>query len=253
MSSAISIKRAYHQRLVQMGATSTHSMPPANLPPNTKQLCHANGSRTDRKARQPPAIFTWKLLSIPAFITAAYAFNFLVDCVRLGDPVIVERIRASVFGIAHILGGLIAMILGPFQFLSSLRKRNSKAHRIIGRVYMAGILMGGVCAFHVSFASMCRPVGQYAFAFLGLIWLGTGIQGMLKIWAGDVARHRDWMTRNFSLTYAAVMLRWQLPIFIFMGMETEPALTLTGFTSWLPNLLFAEWWIKQQYRSIPHV
>lgn len=54
------------------------------------------------------------------------------------------------------------------------------------------------------------------------------------------------MARNFSLTYAAVMLRWQLPLFVSFGMEIEPALTLTGFTSWIPNMIFAEWWIRGQ-------
>ncbi|KAH7127519.1 hypothetical protein EDB81DRAFT_809444 [Dactylonectria macrodidyma] len=241
MSSAISLQPANHG-LIQLSATSVRATPTTKSSPDTNIN---NGTETEQ-APKTSFVFTWPLLSIPAFFVAAYALNFLLDVVRLGDPAIIERIRASIFGVGHIVGGLTAIALGPFQFLAGIRRRVPKVHRWIGRVYMAGIILGGINTLHVSFTSICRPLGQYAFAFLGIIWMGTAAQGMYTIWAGEVLQHRDWMARNFALTYAAVMLRWQLPLFIAMGMETEPALTLTGFTSWIPNLLFVEWWIRRR-------
>ncbi|ETS75773.1 hypothetical protein PFICI_12717 [Pestalotiopsis fici W106-1] len=235
MSSAISLPTTAHNLVQRRTAT----------PLSGKS--HTNNSVTQlsrpQKTSRPDQ---WWLLSVPAFLIAAYAANFLIDVYRVGDSAIIDRIRSSLFGISHIVGGLTAMLLGPFQFLASIRRKYPKVHRWIGRLYALGILMGGINAFYVSFTSLCRPLGQYAFAFLGLIWLATAAMGMSTIWSGQVAQHRNWMARNFSLTYAAVMLRWQLPLFISLGMETEPALTLTGFTSWIPNLIFAEWWIIRQ-------
>lgn len=235
MSSTISLRNTAHN-LVQHRTA---------IPSSEKN--HANNSFTKlsqpQKASRPNQ---WWLLSLPAFLIAAYAVNFLLDVHRVGDSAIIDRIRSSLFGVSHIVGGLTATLLGPFQFLSSVRRKYPKVHQWIGRVYNFGILIGGLNAFYVSFTSLCRPLGQYAFAFLGLIWLATAAMGMSMIWSGQVAKHRNWMARNFSLTYAAVMLRWQLPLFISLGLETEPALTLTGFTSWIPNIIFAEWWIKRQ-------
>jgi uncharacterized membrane protein len=235
MSSAISSRNTAHNSVKH--GTATLSL----------KKSHANNSCT--QLRQPQKAWTpnkWWLLSLPAFLIAFYAANFLLDLHRVGDSAIIDRIRSSLFGVSHIVGGLTTMLLGPFQFLSSVRRKYPKVHQCIGRVYNIGILIGGLNAFYVSFTSLCRPMGQYAFAFLGLIWLATAAMGMSMIWSGQIARHRNWMTRNFSLTYAAVMLRWQLPLFISLGLETEPALTLTGFTSWIPNIIFAEWWIKRQ-------
>lgn len=196
-------------------------------------------------ARNPSTTSKWLFMALPAFLIGIYAANFILDLYRFGDPEIIDRIRASAAGVSHVIGGGTAMLLGPFQFLASIRQHAPKIHRWIGRVYAGGILIGGVNAFYVSFTSLCRPLGQYAFAFLGFIWLVTAMLGMLAIWKGKVSQHQDWMTRNFALTYAAVMLRWQLPLLIGLGMGTEPSLTLTGFTCWIPNLVFAEWWINR--------
>ncbi|KAF1362278.1 hypothetical protein EJ07DRAFT_153212 [Lizonia empirigonia] len=186
----------------------------------------------------------WRFYSIPAFLTAAYALNFLLGIYKIGDAVTIDRIRSSVFGNGHILGGLVAIILGPFQFIPALRNRKPSVHVWIGRVYVGGVVLGGISAFKVSFTSICRPLGQYGFALLASAWLVTAAKGMSAIWAGRVTLHRQWMTRNFALTYAAVMLRWQLLLYVALGMEIEPALSLTGFSCWIPNLIFIEWWMR---------
>ncbi|KAI0176863.1 hypothetical protein BJ166DRAFT_505562 [Pestalotiopsis sp. NC0098] len=239
MSSAVSLPSTAHS-LVQLSSSNRKPKP---TPTRKSQLNHV--AKTSQPRKEPKS-YKWMYLSVPAFLAAAYALNFLLDIYRVGDSAIIDRIRSSIFGLSHVVGGLTAMFLGPFQFLGSLRRKSPEVHRWVGRVYNGGILIGSVNAFYVSFTSLCRPLGQYAFAFLGFIWLVTAALGMKAIWAGQVVQHRDWMARNFSLTYAAVMLRWQLPLFIALGMETEPALTLTGFTSWIPNLIWAEWWIRRQ-------
>jgi uncharacterized membrane protein len=188
--------------------------------------------------------FKWRLLSIPAFLTAAYAFNFLLGIYPIGDMITIDRIRSTLFGMGHVLGGLIAIVLGPFQFIPALRSRKPRVHVWVGRVYVGGVMLGGISAFRVSFTSMCRPLGQYGFALLASAWLITAAKGMSEIWAGRVTLHRQWMTRNFALTYAAVMLRWQLILYVALGMDIEPALSLTGYTCWIPNLIFIEWWIR---------
>lgn len=41
----------------------------------------------------------------------------------------------------HIVGMLVAVVLGPFQFLRSLRDRRRSLHRLMGRLYIDGALI----------------------------------------------------------------------------------------------------------------
>lgn len=41
----------------------------------------------------------------------------------------------------HGLAGACALLLGPMQFSERLRRRYTKLHRVVGRVYVAGALM----------------------------------------------------------------------------------------------------------------
>src|SRR4051812_16364824 len=52
----------------------------------------------------------------------------------------------------HILPGLLFMILGPLQFISSIRLRHPQWHRWSGRVYLLCSLVVGLTALVMSFA-----------------------------------------------------------------------------------------------------
>jgi hypothetical protein len=49
------------------------------------------------------------------------------------------------------------------------------------------------------------------------------------------------MTRNFALTFAAVMLRLYLPIAVAAGADFELAYAIIAWLCWVPNLLVADW------------
>lgn len=52
----------------------------------------------------------------------------------------------------HVAGGLLAIALGPLQFIKRLRTgRWTRAHRWTGRVYLIGILVGGLFGFYMAF------------------------------------------------------------------------------------------------------
>src|SRR5262245_57082211 len=41
----------------------------------------------------------------------------------------------------HAFAGSCALLVAPFQFSDRLRRRYAKVHRVMGRVYVAGVLM----------------------------------------------------------------------------------------------------------------
>ena len=56
-----------------------------------------------------------------------------------------------------------------------------------------------------------------AFGSLAVLWLATGLLAYRAIRAGRIEAHRGWMTRNFALTFAGVMLRVWIPWFEAVG------------------------------------
>ena len=42
----------------------------------------------------------------------------------------------------HITTSIVALVIGPFTLSTKFRDRNINRHRIVGRIYMVGILLG---------------------------------------------------------------------------------------------------------------
>ncbi len=142
--------------------------------------------------------------------------------------------------VGHIVGGMLALLLGPIQFLPAVRRRWPRVHRALGRGYLVGIVVGGVAGLWMARLAYGGPVAQLGFAALALAWLTTSFQALARIRAGDVAAHRAWMVRSFALTFAAVMLRLELPLLVAAGLTFEVAYAAVAWACWVPSLLIVE-------------
>lgn len=153
----------------------------------------------------------------------------------------------------HIFSGGIALILGPFQFLSKLRDRKPTLHRWMGRIYLLGVLFGGLSAFIIAPGMISGLVGEFGLITLAVLWLSTGFMAYASIRAGNVDDHREWMIRNYALTFAAATLRlWlgsliatQLPFLQTKYAGDFDALFVEVYRvvmwiCWVPNLIVAE-------------
>jgi uncharacterized membrane protein len=162
----------------------------------------------------------------------------------------------------HMFGGGIALLFGPFQFLGRIRDRRPTLHRWMGRLYLTGILFGGLSAFLIAPGMITGLVGEIGLMSLGALWLWTGWNAYRNIRAGNVEIHREWMIRNFALTFAAVTLRLWLGILIGTQvplLETKysgdfdalfvEAYRVVMWLSWVPNLIVAEWIINRRRAS----
>ena len=161
----------------------------------------------------------------------------------------------------HVIGGGIALVLGPLQFWRGLRTRHPRAHRWVGRTYLVAVAAAALAGLALAPVNQAGLVGLFGFGALGVLWLVTGWRGYRAIRARDVAGHRAWMMRNFALTYAAVTLRIWLPLLILVqvpsagpaGFDADAAFAnayaVVPFLAWLPNLVVAEWLIRR--RGLP--
>lgn len=153
----------------------------------------------------------------------------------------------------HVFSSAIALIIGPFQFISRLRTRKPTLHRWMGRIYLIAILFGALSAFLIAPGMISGLVGEFGLILLGMLWLWTGWNAYRNIRAGNKNIHREWMIRNYALTFAAVTLRLWLGILIgtqIPFLETKYAgnfdalfvevYRVVMWLAWVPNLIVAE-------------
>lgn len=184
------------------------------------------------------------LLSLGVAGYAVYAYSAL-PLGAMVHPDMRDNFNAHRVGIlAHVFGASVALVLGPFQLSSRLRARYLTLHRWSGRLYLGvGVLIGGLAGLYMAQHAFGGAVSRLGFGTLALAWLGTGVLAYRAIRAGDIASHRRWMVRNFALTFAAVTLRLYLPASFATGMDFPTAYAIIAWLCWVPNLVFAEWWL----------
>jgi uncharacterized membrane protein len=181
---------------------------------------------------------------------AAYA-GAMIATPGIRPPLAADLFRntpAAAFG--HMAGGLIAIAVGAFQVSASLRDRYLNAHRWLGRLYVAGVLIGGVSAFALATRSTGGLTTHVGFGMLAVCWLTSTGLAWSFIRRGDETSHRAWMLRSYGLTLAAVTLRIWLPLSQVAGIEFETAYQAIAWLCWVPNLLVVEWLILSRTQSI---
>ena len=143
----------------------------------------------------------------------------------------------------HVLGGGTVLLLGSFQFIGAIRRRYPTLHRNMGRLYLIGILIGGLGGLVLAPQSSGGLTAHFGFGVLAVAWLFSGAQAFIAIRDGRVAEHRAWMLRNFSMTFGAVTLRLYLGLFSAFDVPFESAYPVVAWLAWVPNLILVEWYL----------
>lgn len=244
-------------------ASTSAANPGADASPPTRP--EAPAPARGRRAIGTRVGWTWVLLSslgIAAFAVVPYLIAPLGESGGgLADWYDGRPWPILVAFYAHVVGGGLALVLGPLQFWRGFRTRHPLAHRWIGRTYLVAVGVAAVAGLVLAPVNQAGLVGLFGFGGLAVLWLVTGWRAYRAIRARDVASHRAWMMRNFALTYSAVMLRIWLPLLIFAqvplagpaGFDADAAFAnayaVVPFLAWLPNLVVAEWLIRR--RGLP--
>ena len=155
----------------------------------------------------------------------------------------------------HVLSGMLALLIGPFQFVRRLRRRFVRVHRFMGATYVASATALGVSGLILAPTAYTGLVASAGFTVLDLAMLFTTWTALRMILAGRYGEHRRWMIRSFSLIMAGVMLRVWVPIYDglaaagIVDFSFETAYAGIAWLCWVPNLLLAIWFTRRPDRS----
>lgn len=183
------------------------------------------------------SVFLFSITTLYFYYYQISDYNFLAK----KQEVVFNYFWRTAFYI-HITGGMLALLLGPFQFIKKLRSKFPKWHRTMGKIYLAAILfLAGPSGLFMAFYAEGGTIAVIGFSIMALLWMYTTYMAYETIRKRNIDAHRAWMTRSFALTFAAVTLRLYVPIasavFHVPGFYVEAS---SAWVSWLPNLLVAE-------------
>jgi uncharacterized membrane protein YozB (DUF420 family) len=149
--------------------------------------------------------------------------------------------------LAHIIVGMLYLLLAPFQFVTALRRRPG-LHRTLGRITLiAGLATGGTAllmAYHTSIGGVNETAAVLLFDGLFLISL---VMAWRMIRQGAVAAHREWMIRAFAIGLAVATIRPIVALFFIASRlnDWEPQ-AFFGTAFWIGftlHLVAAQLWI----------
>jgi uncharacterized membrane protein len=140
--------------------------------------------------------------------------------------------------LTHMLVAPLALLLGPFQFIASIRSRAPRLHRYMGRIYVLSCVISGVAGLATAVHASGGPVAGWGFGILAFLWVGTTLAGWRAAVRRNLPLHRLMMRLSYAMTFGAVTLRLQIPIGLALGFTSYSAMSpWLAYTSWIPNVL----------------
>ena len=153
--------------------------------------------------------------------------------------------------LVHILPGMLFMVLGPLQFVPTLRAKYPQVHRWTGRIFLTASAVIGVTGLTLAFGKTIGGVDEKAavtlFGSFFLIALAKGLWHTLR---REFAQHREWMIRGYAIGLAVATVRPIMGTFfaaaVLRGHQPQPR-EFFGTAFWIGftlQMIAAEIWIN---------
>ena len=147
----------------------------------------------------------------------------------------------------HIFLGIVAISIGPFQFIKKIRFNYKTVHKVIGYIYTVSVFLSGLSGLILAQFAMGGWITTIGFSILSLMWIYTITKAITSIRAGDVLNHKKWMFLSYGLTFAAITQRTLLLIPLLTDIPFIPIYQLSAWLPSLINLSIAYYLFKRSY------
>jgi uncharacterized membrane protein len=175
------------------------------------------------KAETSPLTSKRALFALLAVVTIA---AFIIHNLPMFAPASTEMAHIAPFRwwlLLHAPFGVLALVLGPLQFSSTIRRRNLQLHRRIGQAYVAAVCIASLSAMVIGFREewgVTQPVVQ------AVAWLVVTLTAFIAARSHNVTQHRMWVARSYGLS------------FVFVTSRLVPDLFFPAANNWALNDIF---------------
>jgi uncharacterized membrane protein len=179
-------------------------------------------TQTDRTGRP---WFTLKRLAfaVLALLTLATLYEHETPLLNAADPEWVHIAPFKWWLLPHIITAAIALVVGPFQFSTTLRQRSLTLHRWMGRIYVCAVLVASAIAVYIGVAFEV-PANRWLMGSMAGLWFAVTAFAWLAVRHGRIDQHRLWIARSYCLTFTFVTTRFipdlVLPHMGYVGVTT---------------------------------
>lgn len=182
-------------------------------------------------------------------ISVVSVMRYLTHQEAAPEPILANA-YATPFLVIHVVSSVVALLVGPLQFVRSLRTRWPSLHRGTGWAYVFACAVSAPSGFVLALGSSAGPIAGGGFLIVAVL---TAVFTWLALRAAIDRRfddHRDWMLRSYAVLAGGITLRLMLPLALqVLGYDFFPAYRTISWLSWSTNLLLVEWCIRRQRTS----
>jgi hypothetical protein len=136
------------------------------------------------------------------------------------NPDLISRYQTmSWILVPHALLGMVALLMGPVQFSTTLRNSNLALHRRLGKIYIIAILLSALFSVLLT---MYHPIPGAEVTFMienitqASVWAVTAGMAWLAASRRQVMIHKMWAARSYGVTLVFVLSRIYNPMSLFV-------------------------------------
>lgn len=172
------------------------------------------------------------------------------------NPFIDRYTAHPVQTLLHTGAGLVFAVLGPMQFMSPIRDRFPKIHRISGRIFLPFAIASGVAALlmGLTFPVWGKGWNQVITTVAAVFMVFAFVKAYLHIRKREIVFHRRWMMRGFAIGMGVALFRVFLEdVLQPMGLSFNDSWNIVMAGCFPVSLAAAEFWIwATKPRKHPH-
>lgn len=148
---------------------------------------------------------------------------------------------------AHVLFGLIAILVGPVQFVKHFRSKHIRLHRRLGYAYFLSVMLSSLAGLIIAQYAMGGGIANIGFTLLSFLWFAITIKSVLAILGNNPEGHKKWAFFGYSLTFAAITQRTLLLVPLLSNVPFLPIYQLSAWLPWMLNLSIAYLLLKSPF------
>ncbi len=126
----------------------------------------------------------------------------------------------------HAVFGAIVLLFAPFQFSDRVRQRFTRAHRVMGRMYVLGAFVLAPLGAYIQYYQerFGAPRSFTVLAIVDALMLigATAIAGLFA-YKRKIALHRQWATRSYAIALVFIAGRFVLGVTGWEALGVEMA------------------------------